>query len=112
MSTRTHVPTRRTLRVLLLSLVLALNAAVVAAPTAAAHSCTAEKGESGEADCSKPCKEGETHSHTVTHHHENGLAEDFEHTHYHCDSGSSDVRKCMTPRVLGMCPIEEPDLLT
>lgn len=104
----------RMLRVLLLA--AATAALVLAAPPAAAHTCTAEKGEPNEADCNKPCTEGEAHSHLVTHHHENGLADDTTHIHYECKSTvtreKEEPKKCLTPRIFTMCPIEEPDALT
>lgn len=84
---------------------------VSVAPTAVAHECTAEKGESAESDCSKPCKEGEDHSHSVTHHHENGFENDENHIHYACSSKASDPEEpedeCMTPRILGMCIVDD-----
>lgn len=76
-------------------------------PAASAHECTAEKGEPNEADCSTPCTEGEDHQHKVTHYHENGLGDDYNHVHYDCTSHRDDNEDppCDTPRVLGICII-------
>lgn len=95
-------------RMLLCALVGALLVTFANAPTAAAHECTAEKGEPGEPDCSSPCTAGKDHDHRVTHHHENGIGEDYNHVHYSCSSGEEhDKKECATPEVLEICPISK-----
>lgn len=77
---------------------------VVLTPSAAAHSCTAEEGSAMQDSCEAECTEGEDHSHTVTHHHENGPFEDENHIHYDCES--SDPNGCDGTKILGVCVIE------
>lgn len=101
--------------VMVLTAVLTVSVLATVAPGAAAHKCTAEKGESTEADCNQPCKEGEAHDHKVTHHHENGLGEDVNHVHFSCETKkdrSEPPASCTTPRILGMCVVGGQDQTT
>lgn len=89
-------------------LVASLLASLATFPVAAAHSCTAEEGDPNERDCRGSCTEGEWHNHKVTHHHENGIGEDELHEHYSCSSRGDDGGEgCVTPKILGICPIEK-----
>lgn len=101
---RTTSPTRN--RIFSFVLIAGLLGASAAIPAATAHSCTAEEGDANEQDCRGSCREGESHSHKVTHHHENGAGEDVNHIHFDCSSGqANDGGPCITPTVLGMCVI-------
>lgn len=93
---------------LAITLATALLGAAAALPTAAAHTCTAELGDANEQDCRGSCKGDDDHDHKVTHHHENGLGQDVNHVHFECSSrGDGGGRDCVTPRILGLCPIEQ-----
>lgn len=95
-------------------LAVALVAGTFSVPMATAHQCTVEEGGQNESDCNTRCKEGEEHEHTVTHHHENGWEQDENHIHYECTSHKSEEEEkktpCSTPKVLGLCLID--DLVT
>lgn len=96
----------RIFRVFAFATILAIVGAA-AAPISAAHTCTAEKGEPGEDSCHTECKDGENHDHTVTHHHENGVAKDENHVHYQCNSEWHDDPNCPVPDPLGYCVLSE-----
>lgn len=72
------------------------------APTAAAHDCDVEYGNSMQAECEKPCTEGENHNHPVNHWHEPWFEDPYNHVHYDCSSrapGQEPEEKCTYNRV-------------
>lgn len=101
---------------MLVVLALVLATVVLVTPSASAHQCQAEIGTPNHTSCEATCTDGEDHHHKVTHHHENGLGEDYEHTHYECSSTSKPPEPptppaCRTPKILGLCVIDyEPQI--